>query len=126
VALKGVEAPLTVYDVTAVRGAHATALPATIDRSRLRFEPPLPITCYRVEGKRVADAGRNARLCAVSTTTAEISGAGELAMRETVRLVVDGMDAYAKVLTQSVDGDVIVAFTDVSPGLRRWLVDKIP
>src|SRR5439155_14867858 len=34
VQLKGVDTPLTIYDVVAIRGAHATALPAAIEHSR--------------------------------------------------------------------------------------------
>jgi hypothetical protein len=62
-----------------------------------------------------------ARLRAVSATTAELSISGDLAVRDSVRLVVEGMDAYVKVLESRGGGDVVVAFTDVSPDLERWL-----
>jgi hypothetical protein len=61
----------------------------------------------------------------VSATTAEASVTGELAERDSVRLVVDGMDAYVKVLERRADGEVVVAFTDVSPELKRWLEDRL-
>jgi adenylate cyclase len=119
--LKGVETPITVYDVGAIRGGYATALPDRAEAARVPLEPPIPATCYRVEGKRLASAGLPARLRAVSATTAEVSISGDLGVRDSVRLVVDGMDAYVKVLETREGGDVVVAFTDVSPDLERWL-----
>jgi class 3 adenylate cyclase len=127
--LKGVEAPLAVYDVTAIRGAgapHATALPERMEVSRVRLEPPVPVMCYRLDGKRLSNTGLAGRLCAVSATTAQVSVDGELAARESVKLVVEGMDAYAKVLEPGAAGDVVLAFTDVSPELKRWLAAKLP
>jgi len=126
VALKGVEAPLVVYDVAAIRGVHAAALSERMEAVRVRLEPPLPATCYRLEGKRLSDTGLAARLCAVSATTAQISVEGELGARESVKLVVEGMDAYARVLEPGADGAAILAFTDVSPELKRWLGERLP
>jgi class 3 adenylate cyclase len=126
VALKGVDAPLTVYEVTAVRGAHATALPERVEDARVPLDPPLPLVYYRLEGKRLSDTALPGRLRAVSATTAEVAVAGPLAARESVRLVVAGMDAYAKVLEPRGEGEVLVAFTDVSPDLKRWLAEKAP
>jgi hypothetical protein len=119
--LKGVEAPITIYDVRAIRGAHAAALPDRAEAARIPLEPPVSATCYRVEGKRLVGAGVPARLRAVSATSAELSISGDLAVRDSVRLVVEGMDAYVKVLESRAGGDVVVAFTDVSPDLERWL-----
>jgi hypothetical protein len=35
------------------------------------------------------------------------------------------MDAYVKVLERRRGGEVVVAFTDVSPELKRWLEDTL-
>jgi class 3 adenylate cyclase len=123
--LKGVDARLTIHDVRAIRGTYATALPERADAARVRLDPAVPATCYRLDGKRLSDTPLAARLHAVSATTAEASVTGELAERDSVRLVVDGMDAYVKVLERRADGEVVVAFTDVSPELKRWLEDKL-
>jgi class 3 adenylate cyclase len=123
--LKGVETPITIYDVAAIRGAYATALPDRAEATRVPLEPPVRMICYRVEGKRLAGAGLTGRLRAVSVTTAEASVSGPLGVRDSVRLVVDGMDAYGKVLEHRGQGDVVVAFTDLSPDLKRWLEAKL-
>jgi class 3 adenylate cyclase len=123
--LKGVDTPITIHDVAAIRGAYATALPDRVESARVPLDPPMPATCYRVEGKRLAEAGVPARLHAVSITTAEAFVDAELAIRDSVRLVVGGMDAYVKVLEHRGGGDVVVAFTDVSPELKRWLEAKL-
>jgi class 3 adenylate cyclase len=126
VALKGVDTPLQIHDVVAVRGAHATALGQRTEEARIPLEPPVGITCYRLDGKRLSDAPLPGCLRAVAPTTAEISVEGALALRESVRIVVEGMDAYAKVLDPGAGGDAVVAFTDVSPALRRWLAGRLP
>jgi class 3 adenylate cyclase len=120
-ALKGVDTPITIHDVRAIRGAHAAALPERAEEARVPLEPAVPATCYRVDGKRVAETGLAASLRAVSATTAEAWIDGEVAVRDSLRLVVDGMDAYTKVLERDGAGVVVVALTDVSPGLKRWL-----
>ena len=123
--LKGVAAPVTIHDVAAIRGTYATALPDRAEAPRVPLEPPVPAICYRLEGKRLAGQGLAARLRAVSSTTAEVLVEGELAVRESVRLVLEGMDAYGKVLEARQGGDVLMAFTDVSPDLKRWLEARL-
>ena len=123
--LKGVDAPITVYDLAAIRGTYAAALPAAVEDARVRLAEAVPMTCYRLDGKRLAETGLAARLTAVCSSTAEASVDGTLEARETVKLVVDGMDAYAKVMELRPAGEVVVAFTDVSPDLKRWLAAKI-
>jgi class 3 adenylate cyclase len=123
--LKGVEARLVVYDLAAIRGRYATALDERTEAARVPLDPPVAATCFRLDGKRVTETGLAASLRAVSATTAEASVSGDLAERESVRLVVDGMDAYVKVLEIRGGGDLLLAFTDVSPQLKRWLQDKL-
>src|SRR5438105_1959745 len=82
VALKGVDAPLTIYDVVALRGAHATRLDAATDAVRVPLEPAPAIACYRLEGKRLSDTALPGELRAVSATTAEIAVEFTFAARE--------------------------------------------
>ena len=83
------------------------------------------MTCYRLDGKRLAETGLPARLTAVCPSTDASAVDGTLEARETVKLVVEGMDAYAKVMELRAGGEVVVAFTDVSPDLKRWLAAKV-
>jgi hypothetical protein len=78
-----------------------------------------------VHGKRLDDAAFPAVLTALSQTTAEASVEGTLEQRETIKLVVDGVDAYAKVVERHDDYRVTLAFTDVSPGLKTWLTSQL-
>ena len=123
--LKGVDTPITIYEVAAIRGKHATALPERGEAPRVPLEPPVPMTCYRLDGKRLTSDGLAARLRALSPTTAEALVDGDLAERESVKLVVEGMDAYAKVTERGTGGHVVMAFTDVSPDLKRWLEARL-
>ena len=124
--LKGVAAPLTVYEVGAIGGAYAVALPARADDVRVPLVPPAAATCYRLDGKRLADAGLPAWLTAVSIASAEARLEAVLDDREAVKLDVDGLAGYAKVVERRGDGTIVLAFTDLSPELKRWLADKAP
>jgi class 3 adenylate cyclase len=124
--LKGVSTPVTVYEIGAIRGTYEVALPPRPAEQRMALAAPIAMTCYRLVGKRLDGAGLPAVLTALSTTTAEASVEGLLEQRETVKLVVDGVDAYAKVIEQADDSRVTLAFTDVSPGLKQWLASKLP
>ena len=126
VALKGVDTPLTIYEVCAVKGRYATALPETVVDTPVALDPPIAATCFAVDGKRIAEAGVAARLMAVSATVAEAWVEGEVIARETLKLVVATADAfaeaYAKVVAIRPGGDVTLAFTSVSPAMRRLLL----
>jgi adenylate cyclase len=123
--LKGLDAPITIYEVAAIRGAYATAVPARGETPRVPIEPPVAMTCYRLDGKRLVGDAVAGRMRALSSTSVEALVDGALAERETVKLVVDGMDAYAKVIGRQVEGMVVMTFTDVSPDLRHWLEEKL-
>ena len=85
--------PILIVSIVALRGAHATRLDAATDAVRVPLEPAPAIACYRLEGKRLSDTALPGELRAVSATTAEIAVEFTLAARESVRLVVEGMDA---------------------------------
>jgi class 3 adenylate cyclase len=131
VQLKGVEAPLTIYDVHGIRGAHAVTLPAIETAALRRLDPPWSCVCYRIEGKRVSDVAIPGRIEAASATTARLWLDHELDAREALRIVVrprEGAtvlpDAYAKVLAVSREKEgvaVQLGFTSVPTELRALL-----
>jgi adenylate cyclase len=123
--LKGVDQPITVYDLAAIRGRYAVALPDILTDARMPLVPPVAATCYRLDGKRVTDAGLDARITAVSATSAEVSVGASLDDRETVKLIIEGLDVYTKVVEQRSGGTVVMAFTDVSPACKQWLASKL-
>ena len=123
--LKGLDAPITIYEVAAIRGAYATAVPGRGEAPRVPIEPSVAMTCYRLDGKRLVGDAVAGRVRALSSTSVEALVAGALAERETVKLVIDGMDAYAKVIGRQVEGTVVMTFTDVSPDLRHWLEEQL-
>jgi hypothetical protein len=125
VALKGVDTPLTIHDVCAVRGRYAVSLPDAVVDAPVAIDPPVTATCYAIDGKRVAEAGVAATLTAVSATCVEATMDGTVVARETLKLVVAAPDApaeaYAKVVAVRPGGEVTLAFTSVSPAMRRFL-----
>jgi class 3 adenylate cyclase len=120
VQLKGVEQPLTIYDV---RGIGGTALPERAPEALRPLDPPLRCACYRIEGKRVSDVAIDGLLIAVSPVAGDVTVSEALAVREPVRVVVyaaDGRalpDVYAKV-GDAPDGATRLFFTSVPPEVK--------
>lgn len=131
VQLKGVEAPLTIHDVRAIRGAHAAVLPEIQEVVLRRLDPPLVCACYRIDGKRVSDVAIIGRVDAVSPTTAQVCLEALVEDRETLRIVMRDAsggaifpDAYAKVIEVSTEPtgiSVRLSFTSVPAELKRVL-----
>jgi class 3 adenylate cyclase len=131
VQLKGVDQPITIHDVGAIRGAHAATLPEIQDVVMRRLDPPLMCSCYRLDGKRVADVPIAGRVDAVAPSSAQVCLEREVEIRETLRIVLrpaDGgapfPDAYAKVTdvsTEPVGVMVRLSFTSVPAELTRLL-----
>jgi hypothetical protein len=96
-----------------------------------RLDPPLMCSCYRLDGKRVADVPIAGRVDAVASTSAQVCLEREVEIRETLRVVLrpaDGgapfPDAYAKVTevsTHPAGATVRLSFTSVPAELTRLL-----
>ena len=123
--LKGVTQPILVYDLSAIRGQYAVALPELMTDVRVTLTPPVAALCYRLDGKRLAEAALPARITALSATSAEASVIQLFDDREAVKLVIEAMEVYAKVIEQRAAGTVVMAFTDIAPELKEWLASKL-
>jgi class 3 adenylate cyclase len=130
VTLKGVDTPITIYDVRAIRGAHAAALPEAEEAPLRALDPPLACACYRIEGKRVSDVAIRGRLHAVSTASAVMWLEEAVGLRDPLRLVIRDLDdtpfpdAYAKVTAvEPASGGVTarVSLTSVPAALATLL-----
>ena len=131
VQLKGVDAAVRIYDVRAIRGGHAAALPEAPSADVRLLDPPLSCVCYRIEGKRVSDVAIRGRVEAASPTEALVRLEGDVDPRESLRLVVRASDdttlpdAYAKVTAvDAASGGAVarVSFTSLPPALAALLV----
>jgi class 3 adenylate cyclase len=124
VMLKGVETPLTIYDVVGIGGVR---LPERTDEPLRALDPALRCVCYRIEGKRVSETPLEGRLTAVSSTAGQVLLPETVALREPLRIVLhraDGValpDVYAKVSGVEAEGigaRVLLVFTSVPPEVK--------
>ena len=99
VRLKGVADAVTLYDVVAVRGTYAVALPDTTRMPLVPIEPPLPIVCYPVDQGRVAAVGIAGHVARASREALEVRLERRVEQRSTVLVAFD--DAGAQELNQT-------------------------
>ncbi len=87
--LKGVADAVTLYDVVAVRGTYAAALPDVARTPLAPVEPPLPVVCYPVDQGRVTVVGVAGHVTRASREALEVRLEGRLEPRSTVRVAFD-------------------------------------
>ncbi|GIX47808.1 MAG: hypothetical protein KatS3mg131_2019 [Candidatus Tectimicrobiota bacterium] len=118
VQFKGLEAPLTLYDVAGIGGAYAGEVPEAAAAPLVAVDPPLPVTCFPVEDKAVAATGVAGRLLRLGATAAEVALEGTLPVPSTVLLRFTAAEAgelevYARAVAPVEQGGVRLRFTAV-------------
>jgi class 3 adenylate cyclase len=118
---KGVKAPLSLYQIDGIGAPYFIEL-KNEESPLIRLPAPVPVTCYRIDNKRVGIKQLHYYLLSVSDTKAIIiAGKGEekLDMFENVKLVnARGVEVSAKIIRRSNEGIIIVRFTS---GVRDFL-----
>ena len=130
-AFKGLDRPLTLYEVAALGGDYRLALPAPPGEELAALEPPIPAACFPIEGKVVATTPIAGRVLRASGAAAALVLETPVAPHTNVKLVLDpasGSEAevYAKVLPRREGPEgggegVRVGLTSVSDAARRLL-----
>jgi class 3 adenylate cyclase len=101
---KGIDHPVTLYDICGISGKYHLALPDKPAESLVPLLSPLPIACFPVDGKIVAETAISGTLTHLGGAAAEAALAGQVAAYTNVKLLLtppDGppiADVYAKVL----------------------------
>jgi class 3 adenylate cyclase len=125
---KGLDRPLTLYDVVALGGAYSLALPEE-DADELRpVDPALPVACHPLEGKTVSATPVTGVLVRLGARGAELTLSDALPAHANVKIVLepgrpDAPELYAKVSPAAAEKPdaVPVVFTSVSDGARKRL-----
>jgi class 3 adenylate cyclase len=111
---KGVKAPLSLYQIDAIGAPYFIELKDE-ETPLTRLPAPVPVTCYRIDDKRVEIKQLRYYMLSVSATKAIIiAGKGEdrLGVFENVKLVnARGAEVFAKIVRCSNEGVIIVRFT---------------
>jgi sigma-B regulation protein RsbU (phosphoserine phosphatase) len=115
VQFKGVEQPLTLYDIRGMAGPYQVALRDTPQEVLTPLSTPLALTCYRLHGKAVSAVGMAGQMTAVGLSSATVVLDGEVAVHDNLKVLLErpghpAHEAYAKVLAYA-SSEVVVAFT---------------
>jgi hypothetical protein len=133
VQFKGLEEPVTLYDVVSLAGSYACALPDTAPLMFATLEAPVPVSCCLVEGKTVSTVALPGHITRLAATAAEIELDGEIAPHVNVKLILASPEAaevseiYGKVLERTAASETpsrttaCVALTSVPPEARAFL-----
>ncbi len=119
--MKGVEAPVSLYDVNGIGGAYNLFLPPAQD-TLVPLTQPLPLQYYVLEGKHLNDQVFAGHIVQLSTKMAEIHSEHWVAPLSNVKLLLSlpthpPAEVYAKVITKLVADrqGFYVRFTMISP-----------
>lgn len=110
VQLKGIDRPIMLYEITGLRGNYQRTLPAKAPEVFTTLEPPLPIVCFRLQGKAVADGAIPGYLTHLATSVAKVSLERPVAIHNNLKLLLapqqaPGLSAaYGKVLALELSG----------------------
>jgi hypothetical protein len=125
VQFKGVEQPLTLYDVCEMMGPYEVALQARPQEELTPLSAPLALTCHRMDGKVVAADGMAGQMTAVGLSSATMVLDGAVAVHDNLKLLLEPpghatYEAYAKVVACA-SGEVVVAFTMLTEEAQAFL-----
>jgi adenylate cyclase len=117
--MKGVELPVSIYDVNGIGGQYNLLLPQAQD-TLIPLAQPLPVQYHLLDGKHLNDQLLTGHIVQLSTKMAEIRSDQTIAPLSNLKLQLPNYpaaDMYAKVITKAVaDGSgFYVRFTMISP-----------
>jgi len=128
---KGLDRPLTLYDVSALGGEYQLALPERVEERLAPVEPPLAVACFPIDGKVVSATAIAGRLVRLAASAADLVLDAPVAAHVNVKISLDPsapggpFDLYAKVLAGAGPTSVRVSFTSVPAGTKNYLSGKI-
>ena len=102
---KGIDQPVTLYDVGGMEGEYQIALPEKEVRPFIKVEPPIPITCLSLEGKTVSETSISGYITHFGGSAADVSMEQPLEVRSNLKILfvsekASGLsEVYAKVMS---------------------------
>jgi len=105
VQFKGVDQPVTLYDVKGIRGKYEINLVGRKIDQTFKLEEPIPIICHRLEDKIVTGTSTPGYLARFGDSRAEVLTEQELELRSNIKILLKPENAtglpgfYAKVLS---------------------------
>jgi len=136
VQFKGIDQHLTLYDVSGMGGKYQVAMIEKTTGSVVSLKPPLPITCFLLEGKILSKTGMPGYIVRLAESSAEISLKGQVDIHSNLKILlmpqeVNGLsEVYAKVVSldesdsTSFRINVCLAFTWVPEDVKAFFNNK--
>jgi class 3 adenylate cyclase len=125
---KGLDRPLTLYDVSGLGGAYRLSLPERAAEVLTPVDPPLPIACFVIEGKTLSTSAVHGVIASLGASGAALALAAPVAAHTNLKIVLDpesgrGAELYAKVMPSPAEtpddtGPRRVIFTSVSEAAK--------
>ena len=137
VQFKGIDQPVTLYDVSGMGGEYQVKMIEKTTESFTSLKPPLPITCFLLEGKIVSKTGIPGYIMRLAESSAEISLEGQVDIHSNLKILlmpqeVQGLsEVYAKVVsfdesdTASSRISVRLAFTWIPKDVKIFFDNKL-
>jgi class 3 adenylate cyclase len=125
VQFKGVEQPLTLYDICGMAGPYRVALRDKPQEVLTPLSVPLAITCYRMHGKVVSAIGIAGQMTAVGLSSATVVLDDEVAVHDNLKVLLErpghtAHEAYAKVVAYA-SSEAVLAFTMLTEDAQAFL-----
>jgi class 3 adenylate cyclase len=104
VQFKGLDHPITLYDITCIQGQYAISLPMKTPETIIPLATPLPIKCFCVNGKIISDNAISGQITHLADTCVEAVIASPVALHSNLMLHLLPADepeiaeVYAKVI----------------------------
>jgi len=102
---KGLDQPVTLYEISGIRGTYQLTLPEKLAETLVPLAVPLPMACFLIEGKMVSETAISGVLLRLAGAhNAEATIEGQVAAYTNVRLTLEPPghaplpDVYAKVV----------------------------
>jgi adenylate cyclase len=94
VQFKGLERPITLYNVAGLDGPYQLTVPEAAPESYTILEPPLPIACFLVRGKIVSGTAMPGHLTHLGAAAAKVSLPVHVAPHTNVKIILASREAF--------------------------------
>jgi len=133
---KGIDQPVTLYDVSGMGGEYQIEMIEKTTESFICLNPPLPITCFLLEGKTVSEKGISGDIVRLAESSAEVLLEGQVGIHSNLKILLmtqevqEFSEVYAKVVSFDESNstssriNVRLAFTWIPKDIKAFFDNK--
>lgn len=131
VEFKGLDRPVTLYDVTGVAGDYELLLPDAADELLVPVRPALAVTCFLLDGNTISSTPIAARLVGLGAAGADIAPEQPIAERADLKVLLPAAgshgahEMFGKVMQKNGDDTLRIAFTSLSDSAKAHVAGLI-